>query len=64
MIKEAERLETVSKAKHLNHRNLTQDNSLCPPAFLQSMVHIENCLDALRIQIDEMTLEKNDYLNR
>ncbi|XP_052078580.1 uncharacterized protein LOC127716432 isoform X2 [Mytilus californianus] len=64
MTKEAERLAIICKNQHLNHRNLTTDNSLCPPAFLQSMSHIENCLDDLRRQIEKMALEKNGYLNR
>lgn len=64
MTREAERLEKICKDKRSKHRNLKNDNSLCPPAFLQSMEHIEKCLDTLRKQIDELIIEKNGYLNR
>ncbi|CAG2195814.1 unnamed protein product [Mytilus edulis] len=64
MTREAERLEKICKDHRSKHRNLKNDNSLCPPAFLQSMEHIEKCLDTLRKQIDELIIEKNGYLNR
>lgn len=64
MTEEAERVETICKNHHFKHRHSTQDNSLCPPTFLQSMLHIEDYLYDLRIQIDVIKREKNEYLNR
>lgn len=64
MTEEAQRLETYCNSPNFKHSNFTQDNSLCPPAFLQSMSNIKNRLDDLRKQIEDMQLEKNDYLNR
>lgn len=64
MTEEAERLETICKNRHFQQRHSTQDHSHCPPSFLQTMLHIEDYLYDLRIQIDEIKREKNDYLNR
>ncbi|VDI72788.1 Hypothetical predicted protein [Mytilus galloprovincialis] len=58
MTEEAERLETICKNQHFKQRHTIQDHSHCPPSFLQTMLHIEDYLYDLRINLDVIKREK------
>ncbi|CAG2251151.1 unnamed protein product [Mytilus edulis] len=58
MTEEAQRLETYCNSPNFKHSNFTQDNSLCPPAFLQKVIY-ETCRKKAKEQVGVFLLLKN-----